>query len=45
MPALAVAATVSNKSRPGFAIAPIAPRPLASRMMKKITFQKSATLL
>ena len=45
MPALAVEANVNNKSTPGFATAPMAPRPLLSRMMKKMTFQKSATLV
>ena len=35
---------VSSTSTPGFLIAPIAPRPTLNRMMKNITFQKSATL-
>jgi hypothetical protein len=45
MPALAVVANVSTKSGPGFATAPMTPRPLPSRRMKKITFQKRATLV
>ena len=43
IPALAAETMVSTRSTPGRATAPIAPRPLASRMMKKMTFQKSAT--
>lgn len=44
VPAWAVRARTIRKSTPGFVIAPTAPMPLLSRLMKNITFQKSATL-
>jgi hypothetical protein len=45
MPAWAVDANVSTRSTPGFAIVPMAPRPLLSRVIKQITLQNSATLV
>ena len=44
MPAFSVEAMVIRRSTPGLATAPTTPRPLPIRMMKKMTFQKSATL-
>lgn len=45
MPALAVEAAVKTRSVPGFATAPMTPRAQPSRTMKKMTFQKRATLV
>jgi hypothetical protein len=42
-PAWAVANSTITKSTPGSAIAPMAPSPLLSRVMKNSTFQKSVT--
>jgi len=42
-PAAAFDASVNSRSAPGLATVPIAPRPLPIRMMKNMTFQKSAT--
>ena len=42
-PALAVEIIVSTRSPPGRATALRRPRPLPTRMMKKMTFQNSAT--